>query len=107
MRSLPINVLPDHEHVLHGKYQMGKTKQSKLVGRIVISEWLEQVKTEVQAISNAGGIATILAHPLCMEVADGMVTFEKLCRFLQPFPNCWVSEVGVEEGDEEMKHVKR
>jgi len=45
-------------------------------------------------ISNFGGIATILAHPLCMEVADGMVKLENLCQFLQSFPNCWVSEVG-------------
>ena len=98
MRSLPINVLPDHEHVLHGKYQIDKSEQSKLIGRISISEWGEQVKEEVQSISNAGGIATILAHPLCMEVADGMVAFENLCRFLQPFPNCWVSEVDVDRG---------
>ncbi|MFA9562887.1 MAG: hypothetical protein ACERKU_11165, partial [Nitrospirota bacterium] len=64
---------------------------SKLSGRVTISEWLEQAKTDVDAISAAGGIATILAHPLCMEVADGMEAFEELCRFLQPFPNCWVT----------------
>lgn len=94
IRSLPINVQPDHEHLLHGKYQNGKTKQSKLAGRVWISEWVEQAKTDVGAISAAGGIATILAHPLCMEVADGMVAFEDLCQFLQTFPNSWVSEVG-------------
>jgi hypothetical protein len=57
---------------------------------------MKQVKGEVQAIVAAGGIATILAHPLCMEVADGMVGFEDLCRFLQPFSNCWVSGVDTE-----------
>ncbi len=93
MRSLPINIHPDHEHLLHGKYQHGKSKQSKLVGRVSIKEWIEHVKGEVQAISDVGGIATILAHPLCMEVADSMMGFESLCRFLQLFPNCWVSEV--------------
>jgi peptidoglycan/xylan/chitin deacetylase (PgdA/CDA1 family) len=91
MGSLPINVRPDHENLLHGKYQPGKTKQSRLSGRVPISEWVEQAKTDVDAISAAGGIATILAHPLCMEVADGMEAFEELCRFLQPFPNCWVT----------------
>jgi len=98
IRSLPINVQTDHEHLLHGKYQIGKSKTSKLVGRVSISEWVEQVKGEVQAIVDVGGIATILAHPLCMEVADGMVAFEDLCRFLQPFPNCWVSEVDADRG---------
>jgi len=98
IRSLPINVQTDHEHLLHGKYQIGKSKTSKLVGRVSISEWVEQVKGEVQAIVDVGGIATILAHPLCMEVADGMVAFEDLCRFLQPFPNRWVSEVDADRG---------
>jgi len=99
IRSLPINVQPDHEHLLHGKYQAGKAKPTKLIGRVSICGWVKQVKGEVQAIVDAGGIATILAHPLCMEVADGMVGFEDLCRFLQPFPNCWVSGVDAERGE--------
>jgi hypothetical protein len=94
IRSLPINVQPDHEHLLHGKYQNGKTKPSRLEGRVQISEWVEQAKTDIGVISATGGIATILAHPLCMEVADGMVAFEDLCQFLEPFPNCWVSGAG-------------
>jgi hypothetical protein len=96
IRSLPINVQPDHEHLLHGKYQAGNAKPIKLIGRVSMCEWVKQVKGEVQAIADAGGIATILAHPLCMEVADGMVGFENLCRFLQSFPNCWVSSVDTE-----------
>jgi hypothetical protein len=93
MNSLPINIPPDHEHLLHGKYQLSQTNPSKLDGRVPITEWAKQVKTEVRTIAAEGGIATILAHPLCMEVADGMVAFEDLCRFLQSFSNCWVSEV--------------
>ncbi len=93
LKSLPINVPPDHEHLLHGKYRMERCKPIKLVGRVSIGEWAEQVKRKVQTISHQGGIATILAHPLCMEVADGMVVFEELCRFLQSFPSCSVSEI--------------
>ncbi|MGD9849874.1 MAG: polysaccharide deacetylase family protein [Nitrospirales bacterium] len=89
--SLPINVLPDHEHLLHGKYLHGKAKPEQLSGRLGIREWKERVQSQVQTIMAAGGVATILAHPLCMEVADGMQTFEDLCRFLQPFSSCWVS----------------
>jgi len=96
--SLPINVQPDHEHLLHGKYQVGNTKPTKLIGRISITQWVEQIQAEVQARVDGGGIATILAHPLCMEVADEMVAFEGLCRFLQQFPNCWVSEVAGKRG---------
>lgn len=89
--SLPINVFPDHEHLLHGKYLSGKANPAQLAGRVGIWEWMERVRSQVQTILAAGGVATILAHPLCMEVADGMQAFEDLCRFLQPFPSCWVS----------------
>ena len=92
LKSLPINVTPDHEHLLHGKYQHGKTKPSKLEGRLSLTAWVEQVQEKVQIITEAQGIATILVHPLCMEIADGMKTFENLCKFLQPFQSCWVSQ---------------
>lgn len=93
IRSLPINVQPDHEHLLHGKYQTGKTNPSRLEGRVSITEWVELAQNTVKNITKANGIATILAHPLCMEVADGMVAFENLCQFLQTFHNSWVSRV--------------
>ena len=92
LKSLPINVSPDHEHLLHGKYQHGKAKPSQLEGRVTITEWEKQVREKIQSVSEADGIATILVHPLCMEIADGMRVFEDLCRFLEPFPNCWVSQ---------------
>ncbi len=89
--SLPINVLPDHEHLFHGKYITGMAKPSQLSGRLSIRAWREKVQAQVQTIIESGGVATILAHPLCMEVADGMQAFDDLCRYLQPFPSCWVS----------------
>ncbi|MGE0473576.1 MAG: polysaccharide deacetylase family protein [Nitrospirales bacterium] len=89
--SLPINVLPDHEHLLHGKYLPGKAKATQLSGRLGIEEWTERVQKQVQTLVHSGGVATILAHPLCMEIADGMQAFEALCQYLQAFPSCWVS----------------
>jgi hypothetical protein len=60
---------------------------------VSIHDWLEIVQDNVRAIDNLGGIATILAHPLCMDVADGMQAFEDLCRFLSRYRTGWVSEV--------------
>jgi peptidoglycan/xylan/chitin deacetylase (PgdA/CDA1 family) len=91
--SLPINTAPDHEHLLHGKYLPGRTTPERLSGRVSIHDWLEIVQDNVRAIDNLGGIATILAHPLCMDVADGMQAFEDLCRFLSRYRTGWVSEV--------------
>jgi hypothetical protein len=47
----------------------------------------------VEQIEQHGGIATILAHPLCMEVADRMESFAALCRFLSRFKTGCVSDV--------------
>lgn len=91
--SLPINTLPDHEHVLHGKYVDGRTHFAQLEGRKTIQEWRETVEQQVETIEHLGGIATILAHPLCMDVADGMQSFEQLCRFLSRYETRWASEM--------------
>jgi hypothetical protein len=91
--SLPINTIPDHEHLLHGRYLPERTKPERLAGRVDIRDWLDQVQEKARAIEDHGGIATILARPLCMDVADGMQTFEELCRFLSRYRTGWVSEV--------------
>lgn len=91
--SLPINTLPDHEHLLHGQYVAGGTLFAHLEERRTIQEWRETVEHQVETIEQLGGIATILAHPLCMEIADGMQSFEQLCRFLSRYETRWVSEV--------------
>ena len=91
--SLPINTATDHEHLLHGKYLPGRTTPDRLSGRMSIHDWVGTVQENVRTIENLGGIATILAHPLCMDVADGMQAFEDLCRFLSRYRTGWVSEV--------------
>ncbi|MCA9421576.1 MAG: hypothetical protein KC592_11175 [Nitrospira sp.] len=93
VRSVPMNIQPDHEHVLHGKYQHGNTKPDRLRGRMSIVEWADLVKARIRFINEQGGTATVLAHPLCMEVADGMVVFEELCRYIQQYRSVWLSEV--------------
>ncbi len=96
--SLPINTLPDHEHVLHGKYVAGRTNFAQQEGRSTIQEWRETLEHQVETIEQLGGIATILAHPLCMDVADGMESFERLCRFLSRYDTRWVTEMVVSRG---------
>ncbi len=91
--SLPINTLPAHEHVLHGKYVAGRTHFAQLEDRKTIQEWLETIEHQAETIDHLGGIATILAHPLCMEITDGMQSFEQLCRFLSRYETRWVSEM--------------
>ena len=90
--SLPLNTVPDHEHLLHGKYLPGRTDPERLASRVSLQDWLMTVQEKVAAIEDHEGIATVLAHPLCMDVADGMQSFEQLCRFLSRYQTGFVTE---------------
>lgn len=89
--SLPINTQPDHEILFHGKYVAGYRKLRHLIGRWPVEHWGDRVQQDVRVINERGGVATILAHPLCMELADGLRTFKNLCRFLSSYETSWVS----------------
>ncbi len=101
--SLPINTTPDHEHLYHGekKYIEGVKESYGPYSKGIfytIDRWLEVIKGEVGSIEKAGGAVTILAHPSCMEVADGMETFGKLCDFLSKHKTAFVREAIISNG---------
>lgn len=73
--ELPINTPPDHEHVVHGSH--GPDNR-----RYTVDGWVRRVSEEIDAIEASGGVATVLAHPICMAVADGLAGFEQLCSHI-------------------------
>jgi hypothetical protein len=93
--SLPINVMPDHEHMIHCFRTKEINKHSDCFGNRSYKAdiWLEIVKTQIINIISQEGIATILAHPICMYHVDGFVTFRKLCEFLSDFRSINISEL--------------
>jgi hypothetical protein len=48
---------------------------------------------QVENIEAEGGIATVLAHPLCMYLADGFATFEALLRVFSKSKCIWAREI--------------
>ncbi len=97
MFSLPINTTPDHEHLYHGekKYIEGVKEFYGKYSRGIfyfIDKWLEVIEEEIKAIESAGGCAALLCHPSCMEAADGMETFDKLCSFLSGYKTSFVKD---------------
>ena len=56
-------------------------------------QWLERIKREINYIQENGGIATVLAHPACMEVFDNFTTFENLCSFLSQYQSCNMRDI--------------
>ncbi|MEX2556595.1 MAG: polysaccharide deacetylase family protein [Actinomycetota bacterium] len=86
---LPINTTPDHEHLYHGAQTVETIPVARRPGYDYPDAWRERVVRQVQAIVKGGGTATILAHPLCMKVADDWRTFEHLCSRLSSYPTAW------------------
>jgi hypothetical protein len=86
---LPINTTPDHEHLYHGDQTLETVPAE---GRPQYNDshgWRESVSRQAELIVARGGVATILAHPLCMKVVDDWRTFERLCASLSRFPSAW------------------
>ncbi len=89
---LPINTLPDHENMYHGARTPEFVAAEGRGSSYPPDMWCDQVCAQVERIVSAGGIATILAHPICMKVADDFATFEQLCAFLSSYPSLFASE---------------
>jgi hypothetical protein len=52
------------------------------------------VERQVEEIHRAGGVATVLMHPLCMYLADRFATADRLLGVLSRYPALWASETG-------------
>lgn len=104
--SVPINVIPDHDHIYHAHRDENFVEKAKKVGygkddfgidSYDIKKWGEMVKKQVYEIEKKGGIATILMHPLCMYLSDEFKTAEKLIEFFSKFDTIWMKEVYLKE----------
>ena len=87
LHVVPVNTPPDHEHVYHAF----RTPESEAVDRfhgpfggesVSVEEWIEWVLDQCETIRNLGGVATVLAHPACLQLADALETFRSLCESL-------------------------
>jgi len=89
---LPINTVPDHEYLRHGGWPKESAARQWGGAAYDADEWRELVCAQTQALVERGGVATILAHPLCMKVLDDWRTFERLCAFLARYPSLHARE---------------
>lgn len=96
--SLPVNVMPDSDHMYHGYFQPETTEDWSLQRSTFPpemmwpEEWLERVKRQVTSIIKQGGTASLLVHPAPMKIVDDFETFNKLCSFLSQFESEHVTE---------------
>jgi hypothetical protein len=84
---VPINTPPDHEHVYHAFRTPKFVAEDDFEGpfgdeSVAVEEWVEWALDGVDRHRSRNGVATVLAHPACMELADGITAFEELCGAL-------------------------
>ena len=93
MTILPINVLPDHENMLHAERTLEKLPDHEKDSSYHPREWCDIVCEQAAHIINKNGIVTVLAHPSCMKIADNWQTFEYLCANLSQYPSLFAREI--------------
>jgi peptidoglycan/xylan/chitin deacetylase (PgdA/CDA1 family) len=102
--SHPMNVIMDHDHIYHAHRTPEYVERQKrnwgfsddpTRESYPIEEWRRIVERQVQAIEAAGGLATVLMHPLCMYVADRFVTARRLLEFFSRYRTIWAREAGL------------
>jgi hypothetical protein len=96
---LPINTTPDHEHLYHGGQTVETVPPDR--GYDYPGGWRETVLRQVESTIGNGGVAAILAHPLCMKVADDWQTFDRLCASLSRYSSEWAAEAAKRGGSPE------
>jgi peptidoglycan/xylan/chitin deacetylase (PgdA/CDA1 family) len=113
---VPINTLMDHDNMIHGirnKEVLIKEAQKGVIRAedvCSVEGWFERILGQVNKVLGLGGLATILAHPGCMELADNFGTFERLCCALKRFKAIQMRQVAdldliLRKGSENLKRL--
>jgi hypothetical protein len=122
--SVPINTMPDHDHVAHGaltrdrvewerairanpwvgfrlpvrragvgracrelvKRSLGLSRRALATDYVPLDEWWRRVRRQIDERISEAGFATLLIHPACMEIADGMASLDSMFAELATLP---------------------
>jgi hypothetical protein len=81
---VPINTPPDHEHVYHAFRTPDFVAEDGFAGpfgdeSFEPDAWVDWVLEYVSDRRGVGELATVLAHPACMKLADDFAAFTQLC----------------------------
>jgi peptidoglycan/xylan/chitin deacetylase (PgdA/CDA1 family) len=100
--SLPINVMPDHEHLYYGARTEERVKRAIDSGwsdaftseSFTVGAYFRIIKRQIEKIESKSGVATLLLHPFTMKVCDDFKTFERLCAWIQKkeYETIWCRE---------------
>jgi peptidoglycan/xylan/chitin deacetylase (PgdA/CDA1 family) len=100
--DLPINVLPDHEHLYHAERTpewverwRRRYRWSDAFGpqSYFVEEWTERVLDQLRAHEARGALATLIIHPITLYLCDRFRSLERILEFVAARPTVHVSQV--------------
>jgi hypothetical protein len=99
--NLPINILPDHEHLYHAertpewvaswvkRYGWSDDFGSE---SYYIHEWTERVLAGLEENERRGALSVLIVHPITMYLCDRFHSFREILRYISERPNLTVSD---------------
>jgi len=89
--NLPINIIPDHEHIIHAERTpewieqwQKRYKWSDDFGpeSYYIEEWTEMVLEQLQANESEGKLSVLIIHPITMYLADEFKSVQRILDYI-------------------------
>lgn len=100
--NLPINVMPDHEHIIHAertpewiarwqkRYQWRDEFGSE---SYPVQTWADMVIAQIRAHQQVHRLSVILIHPITMYLADRFASFERILAEIARYPTVTVGDI--------------
>lgn len=100
--EVPINVIPDHEHLIHAERtpEWIAAWQQRLRWRddfgpesYEIGRWTELVLDQLRKNEERGAISTLIIHPITMYLCDRFAGFRRILDFIASRPTVHMGEL--------------
>lgn len=107
--SCPLNVMPDHEHLLHAERTpawvaawVARYSWSDAFGSesYPVEEWTEIVLDQLRAHAARGAVASLIVHPITLYLCDRFRSFQKILDLLAASRTLLASELLAEAASE-------
>lgn len=99
--NLPLNVIPDHEHLYHAERTrewvdswQRRYRFSDDFGPLSyeVEEWTDLVISQLHANAERGAVSTMIIHPITLYLCDRFRAFERILDVLSRAETLFVSE---------------
>ena len=100
--NLPINIIPDHEHIIHAERTPEWIEQwqkrynwSDDFGpeSYYIEEWSQIVLQQLKVNEEKGELSVMIIHPITMYLADNFKSVKKILDYIQTKETIFMSEL--------------